>query len=176
MAGSSQAPQFEDDYGPESPYAIERPLARAPAVQTTSSLVPEYSLARQEVSHSLNGSAAPPQAAAPAGQTTLMGEGGCDPMEIQPDAAAGGNETTVIGPQHFRIGPKKHAYNYTRQDGLVYGQLSSVRMQPRPRHFAAPFVSVSQLAGRVMVRCERGKPRPYGAGHCSEWDPGLSFS
>ena len=123
MAGSSQAPQFEDDYGPESPYANgEAPRARAPAVQTTSSLVSEDPLASQEVSHTLNGSAAPPQAAAPAGQTTLMGEGGCDAMEIQPDAAAGGIETTVINPQQFRVGPEKHAFNYTRQDGLVYGR------------------------------------------------------
>ena len=42
-------------------------------------------------------------------------------MEIQPDAAAGANETTVTGPQHFRIGAEKHAYNYTRRDGMDFG-------------------------------------------------------
>ena len=50
-----------------------------------------------------------------------MGEGGSDPMEIQPDAAVGANETTVRGPHHFRIGPKKHAYNYTRRAGMFFG-------------------------------------------------------
>ena len=51
-----------------------------------------------------------------------MGEGGCDAMEIQPDAAAGGIDTTAINPRQFRVGLEKHAFNYTRQDGLVYGR------------------------------------------------------
>ena len=60
-----------------------------------------------------------PDAAAGGIETTVikMGDGGCDVMEVQPDAAAGGIDTTAINPRQFRVGLEKHAFNYTCRYG-----------------------------------------------------------